>query len=60
VSFPCVVFPSSMTCVLTARVGEAEEEEANKPEPEPVPSFTEAHTTFESVKSFFYTHKQNN
>jgi hypothetical protein len=25
-------------------------------EPEPVPSFTEAHAAFETVKSFFYTH----
>jgi hypothetical protein len=33
-----------------------EEEEGDKRGPEPVPSFTEAHTAFETVKSFFYAY----
>jgi hypothetical protein len=33
-----------------------EDEEGDEHEPEPVPSFTEAHAAFETVKSFFYAH----
>jgi hypothetical protein len=33
-----------------------EEEEGDECEPEPVPSFTEAHAAFQTVKSFFYVH----
>jgi hypothetical protein len=33
--------------------GEGEEDERK---PEPVPSFTEAHAAFKTVKSFFYVH----
>jgi hypothetical protein len=33
-----------------------EDEEGDEREPEPVPSFTEAHAAFETVKSFFYVH----
>jgi hypothetical protein len=36
--------------------GEDEEAGDECRKPEPVPSFTEAHTTFETVKSFFYKH----
>jgi hypothetical protein len=36
--------------------GSGEEEEGDECEPEPVPSFTEAHAAFETVKSFFYAH----
>jgi hypothetical protein len=36
--------------------GGSGEEEGDECEPEPVPSFTEAHTAFKTVKSFFYAH----
>jgi hypothetical protein len=36
--------------------GDEEEEDEDEREPEAVPSFAEAHTAFQTVKSFFYAH----
>jgi hypothetical protein len=50
VSFPHAVFPA-----LTSYVDGLEGDE-DKHEPRPVLNFAEAHTAFQTVKSFFYAH----
>jgi hypothetical protein len=60
-SFPHAVFPALTSYVdgLEGGGGSEREEDEDKHELRPVLNFAEAHTAFQTVKSFFYAHNEN-